>query len=235
MKKSIFIIFALSAFISRSQVPGGAVQFAQPSPASNHFYLNADLPVIIDQYPAFASGTPYFIDEWSNADIEAQSGEVYKNIRVRLNLIENTLQYITPEGRQLIATTPIKAVVIKDSASGNVYRFIYSFLLEGTKNTKAGWYLELILGQASFYKRISKTIIQPKNYSASETQPSVNTSEEYFIYTDSTLSSVKKIKDVPALLKTKSTELNTYINSNKLSGKSESVFIDVIKYYNSLF
>ena len=233
MQKLFLIIFFFSGLISHSQAPG--VQFSQPAASNNHFYSNADLSVVINQYPAFANGSPYFIDEWLSADIEAQSGEVHKNVKVRLDLIENSLQYINPEGRQLITTTPIKAVVIKDSANGNVYKFIHSSLLEGTKNTKAGWYLELVSGHACFYKRISKTINQPATYSASETQPSVNSSEEYFIYVDPVLSPVKKIKDVPGLLKSKSNELDKYVTTNKLSGKSESGFIELIKYYNDLF
>lgn len=54
--------------------------------------------MVIDKYPAFASGSPYFLDEWLNADIEFANGAVDKNVKVRFDLIENTLQYISPEG-----------------------------------------------------------------------------------------------------------------------------------------
>jgi hypothetical protein len=192
-------------------------------------------PVFIDKYPTFASGTPYFITEWSNADVELENGETYKNVKARLDLVENTLQYVSPEGRELIATAPIKIVILKDSVSGSTYKFVSSSFLEGMKNTKTGWYLELTSGPACLYKRISKSITQPKTYSASETQPWINSSEEYFIYADSILSPVKKIKDVPGLLKNKFSELDAYISTKKPSGKSESGFIELIKYYNSLF
>ena len=228
MQKLLFILFIFAALVSRSQ-PGRVV--AQP----NHFYLDMDLPVVIDKYPVFASGTPYFRDEWLAADIELGTGEIDKNIRVRIDFIDNTLQYISPQGRELIATTPIKTIILRDSTEGNVFKFISSSFLTNTKDTKAGWYLELVSGQACFYKKISKSMIQPKNYSASETQPSVNSSEEYFVCADSVLSPVKKIKDVPGLLKKMSGELDAYITANKLSGKSESGFIELIKYYNSLF
>ncbi len=69
----------------------------------------------------------------------------------------------------------------------------------------------------------------------SETQPSIKSSEEYFIYADSILSPVKKIKDIPGLLKNKFSELDKYITTHKFSGKSEPGFIEMIKYYNSLF
>jgi len=98
MQKLIFIIFALSALTSRSQAPGRVIDFSNSPASSNHFYLNADLPVVIDKYPAFASGSLYFLDEWLNADIEFANGAVDKNVKVRFDLIENTLQYISPEG-----------------------------------------------------------------------------------------------------------------------------------------
>jgi len=41
--------------------------------------------------------------------------------------------------------------------------------------------------------------------------------------------------DIPDLLKNKFSELDKYSTANKLSGKSGPGFIEVIKYYNSLF
>ena len=103
------------------------------------------------------------------------------------------------------------------------------------KKEKSAWFLELVSGRAFLYKQIFKTVNEPKNYIPGGTEISVNSSEEYFIYTDSTLLPLKKIKEVPGLLNNKFKQVDTYITTNKLSGKSEPGFIDVIKYYNSLF
>jgi hypothetical protein len=233
MQKLIFIIFAFSALAARSQAPGRMVQFSPP-PVHNNSYLNADLPVVQDKYPIFSSGSPYFLDEWLNADIELANGAVDKNVKVRLDLIENTLQYISPEGRELIATAAIKTVILKDSSAGNVYKFVPSSFLDPMKNAKVDWYLELVSGPACLYKWITKAINQPKNYIPSESQASVISSEEFLIYADSILLPVKRIKDVPHLLNNKVSQLDAYITTNKLSGKSESGFIELIRYYNGL-
>jgi hypothetical protein len=226
MQKLIFILFAFSALISHSQAPNAS---------SNNFYLNADLSVVQDKYPIFSSGSPYFLDEWLNADIELANGGIDKNVKVRFDLIENTLQYISPEGRELVATAAIKTVILKDSSTGKVYKFVSSSFLDPMKNAKVDWYLELVSGHACLYKWITKAINQPKNYVPSESQASVISSEEFFIYADSILSPVKKIKDLPHLLNNKFKQLDAYIGANRLSGKSESGFIQLIKYYNSLF
>jgi len=45
---------------------------------------------------------------------------------------------------------------------------------------------------------------------------------------------VKRIKDVPHLLNNKVSQLDAYITTHKLSGKSESGFTELIRYCNSL-
>jgi hypothetical protein len=233
MYKLVSIIFAFSVLAARSQAPGRTVQFSPP-PVHNNFYKDADLAVVKDKYPPFASGSPYFIEEWSNADVELEHGETFKDVKMRLDLVENTLQYISPEGRELVASSAIKTVIFKDSASGNQFKFINSSFL-GMKKAKGAWFLELVSGHACFYKQILKSVNEPKNYVPGGTQSSINTSEEYFIYADSVLLPVKRIKDVPGLLHYKFKEVDSYMNENKLSGKSEPGFIELIKYYNSLF
>src|SRR5690349_5529738 len=115
MRKLVSIIFAFSTIVGRSQAPGRTVQFSPP-PVHNDFYKNADLPVVKDKYPPFASGTPYFIDEWLNADGELEHGETFKDVKMRLDLVDNTLQYINPDGLELVASSAIKTVIFKDSA-----------------------------------------------------------------------------------------------------------------------
>src|ERR1043166_3892976 len=109
MHKLVSIIFAFSVLAASSQAPGRTIQFSPP-PVLNNFYKNADLPVVKDKYPPFASGTPYFTDEWLNADVELEHGETFKDVKMRLDFVENTLQYLSPEGLELVASSAIKTV-----------------------------------------------------------------------------------------------------------------------------
>ena len=230
MRKILLILFILSAFAGQSQL---STISNNPPTLNNHYYFNSDLPVIVDKYPKFANGTPYFLEEWTNGEIVLGNGEIYENIKIRLDLVENDLQYISPQGAELIATSPIKTVTLKDSVRQNEYKFVYSSFLKGSKSIETGWYLVLVSGPATLYKHIIKNVEQPKIYSSSTTEASVNTSEEYFIYTDSVLSRVRKIKELPGLLKDKTNELANYMSTKKLSGKSDSNYIELLNYYNS--
>ena len=227
MQKLIFIIFAFSVLAARSQAPNAS---------SNNFYLNADLSVVQDKYPIFSSGSPYFLDEWLNADIELANGAVDKNVKVRFDLIENTLQYISPEEKNQLQRQQLKLSFSRILQMGMHISLFLLLFLDRMKNAKVNWYLELVSGPAAcLYKWITKAINQPKNYVPAESQASVISSEEFFIYADSILLPVKRIKDLPHLLNNKFSQLDAYITTNKLSGKSESGFIELIKYYNSFF
>jgi hypothetical protein len=234
MHKQFFILFFLSGLMGKSQPPPGRTVNFSPPPVHNNFYKDADLAVVKDKYPPFASGSPYFNDDWWSADVELEHGETFRDVKMRLDLVDNTLQYVSPEGRELVASGAIKTVIFKDSTSGNKFKFINSSFL-GMKKAKGAWLLELVSGRACFYKQILKSINEPKNYIPGGTEISINSAEEYFIYADSILLPVKKIKDVPGLLHYKFKEVNTFMNEHKLSGKSEPGFIELIKYYNSLF
>lgn len=231
MRKILTLLFTFATITSLSQRP---TINTNSSPVGDRFYFNSDLPVVISKYPEFADGTPYFLEAWTNADIILETGELYKNIKVRLDLVDNQLQYISPEGAELIASSPVKSVTLKDSVQGTEYQFVNSSFLDGAKNIDPSWYQVLASGTATLYKHISKSVSEPKVYSSSTTEPVVNTSEEYFIYADSVLSRFKKIKELPDLLKDKTKELNEYKSNKKLSGRSDSDFIELINYYNSL-
>ena len=228
MRKFLLFLFIGVPFAAISQISNSRAQNINP------FYFSNDLPVLVDKYPRFADGSPYFSEDWLNGDITITGGKLYENIKVRLDLVDNTLQYISPKGAELVAITPIMNVLLKDSAQKKEYRFVHSSSIKSSKNITTGWYILLVSGPATLYKHISKTIIQPKNISSGATEPTVNTAEEYFIYTDSLLAQVKKTKEIPELLKSKSSELNDYLSKKKLSGKSESNYVEMIRYYNSL-
>jgi len=234
MRIILFILFLSAAITTRSQLPARGSLTNTPSTTNTRFYVNADLPVVQDKYPKFADGTPYFLEEWISGDIVLASGQVYQNVKMRLDLVENTLQYVSPDGVELVATSPVKSITLKDSVNGKEYKIVHSSSIGGSATVEPGWYQALVSGTATFYKRIFKTIVEPRNYSSSQTEPSVTTYSEYFLYADWTLSRIKKLKEIPPLLKDKTDELDKYIAEKKLSSKSDKDYISLVEYYNRL-
>jgi hypothetical protein len=233
MRKIFILLLTTVAITAQAQLSTRGNIVNSPSTANSRYFNNADLPVIQDKYPKFANGTPYFLEDWVSGDILLVTGEKYENVKMRLDLVENSLQYIGPDGRELVLASPVKSITLRDSTNGKEYKFAHSSYLTGTTNADPGWYQVLASGTATLYKHIQKTIVEPKNYSSGMTEPSVNTQEDYFIYNDWTLSRFKKIKEIPVLLKDKTDELNQYITTKKLSGRSEKDYITLVEYYNN--
>jgi hypothetical protein len=188
MRNIFILLLAAVAFTAQSQLSTRGHIVNSPTTTSPRIYKNGDLPVLQDKYPRFANGTPYFLEEWVSGDILLATGEKFENVKMHLDLVDNSLQYIAPDGRVLILSSPVKSIILRDSVHSVEYRFTHSSYLEGVIATEPGRYQVLVSGKATLYKHIQKTIAEPKNYSSSETEPSVNVQEDYFVFTDRTLS-----------------------------------------------
>lgn len=234
MRNSLFLLLLLFSLRAKSQLRSAQGNYTPPT-ANARFYQNADLPVIKDKYPKFASGSPYFLEDWIEGDIQLSTGEIYHNVKMRLDLVENTLQYVNDKGVEVVAGSNIKTILLNDSINGHKYKFVHSAYIGGATSVEPGWYQVLASGNATFFKRTVKSIVEPRNYSSGDNEPSVNSQTEYYLYADWGLSRIKKIKEIPLLLKDKTDELEKYIATKKLSGKSDPDFVSLIEYYNGLF
>jgi hypothetical protein len=190
-------------------------------------------PVIPTKYVKVVDGSPYFRDEWMRGKLVTDGIKMYDSLRLRIDLLENELQFINSRGEQLIATNPVRGVTLIDSVTGKQYHFVHSSYMEFSKDIEKGWYQVLVSGPATLYKRTVKVLNEIKPYGSATTEQSIKTSEQYFIFAYNEFTRVKKLKDVPGLLKDKKEELNNYVK--ELSGKSESDFYNTVYFYNKLF
>jgi hypothetical protein len=73
--------------------------------------------------------------------ITMSGGAVYDSILVRLDLMDNSLQYVSHKGKEMIAvSTTIKTVVLRDSVTGKKSEFEQSVFLPATNTIQQGWY-----------------------------------------------------------------------------------------------
>ena len=135
----------------------------------------------------------------------------------------------------MIATTPVKAVVLSDSSTGMKFRFIHSSYLTVSGRIEPGWYQLLTEGRAILLKRFIKNINENRPYGSGSIEQTIVTSNTYFLLEETVLTSVKKFKDLPALVKDKNDVLKTYIVTKGLSGRSDADYAGLISYYNNLF
>lgn len=202
---------------------------------SNMFFVSGGEPFVTTKFVNLVEGTPYFKDEWLKGIVVDKSNHQYKDIRLKIDLVDNTIHYLDDKEKEFIATTPIKEVVLTDGLDNN-YRFLHSSGLENIVNAeKDKWYLWLVTGTASLYKKFEKDLSEFKGYGASTAEQHIKTREKYLILYNNSFLEVKKIKDVPSLLVNKKKELEEFLKTQDDEKKSmEDRLVNLIEHYNSL-
>jgi hypothetical protein len=229
-----FLLLLLSAIAGYSQTTVVDVNKDDVNVTTTMFYTVGGSPVSSTKYVKVVSGTPYFEDVWMKGRLTLQNGTVYDSLMLKLDMVDNTLLYIGANGETMTATSLIKDATLINSA-GKEYHFIHSSFMGGPSTMQRGWYQALTTGHATLYKYFSKNLIENKPYGSATVEQSIVTVEKFLILNNSVFTWVKKWKELPDLLSDKKNELNAFINSKKLSGKSEADYTELITYYNSLF
>lgn len=200
------------------------------------FYTVGGTPFVNEKYVKLIEGSPYFSDEWLKGIVVTSNGTEYKDISLKLNLHSNEVLYKNDKDEEMIATTPIKEVVLTD-AEGNNYRFVHSSTLvqQEANPIKTGWYLWLCSGAAGLYKYYNKLMSESTPYGSATTEKRIKTKEKYLVSYNNAFIELPKLKDIPNVLANKKTELQEYLKKEEKTGNAEDRFVAIIEYYNSLF
>lgn len=195
-------------------------------------YTIGGMSTINAQYSAIVEGSAFFNDAFVTGKIILSDGQTFDSISLRLDLLDNTVHYISREGEELVANTLIKTVVLYDAASQKENRFDHSDFI--TPAIEKGWYHLLDTGAVRLYKRHFKSVRENKAYNSAIFEQYITTTYGYYILINSIFTQVKKLKSLPDMLQNKKTELLEYISTNSLTDKSDKDYLALVGYYNSL-
>ena len=197
------------------------------------FNVVAGQPVVNAKFVRLTDGTPFFKDYWTKGNVVLKNDQITASSALKLDLLDNELYYLAPNGAEMIATTPVKEILLRDTITGASYHFFHASLFPATIPSKKVWSLELIEGKASLYQSFHKQIQEHKAYGSATVEQRIRTSEEFFILYNNTILPVKKAKEIPSVLPGKTKELESFLTT--LRGSEAEKLIAVVKYYNSLF
>jgi len=154
---------------------------------------------------------------------------------IRIDLMDNSIEYIDAKGERMISTSVIKEIKLTDTLTGNKYHFISSSAVPGNKDPVKSWYQLLASGPVSVYKRTTKNISESRQaYGSATAEQEIVTGEQYFLSTGTGCTQVKKLNTIPELLPAKKEELKKHIREKGLTGKLDADYASLIEYYNSL-
>ena len=200
----------------------------------NFFTVVNGEPIVFAKFTQLVSGTPYFRDEWMRGNVVMNGAEQqYAGVLLKLDLYQNEVHYQSLSGVEMIAITPIQRVILFDTAAEQIFNFVNGQFIEATSPIR-GWYIMLTEGNATLFKQMRKHLTENKPYGSATFEQSISNTFHYYILYRGNFTEAKKIRDLPDLLPEKKSQIAEYIKNNKLSGKTDSDFENVINYFNSL-
>lgn len=207
--------------------------FAQKAVGNPLFLHMHDNLVNVDKY-ANINGTPFLNEEWQLAAVILANDVVAENVKVRLNLLENTLHYLDDEGKEMVSTQPIKSVVFKNAANDTSSVFVTKRIVkEGGEKLPDSWMQLLQKGKASLLKMVHKELKDdPKQYGSATVTQSIVTEVRYYVWYQKELTRVKNVNEIADLLV--NSKLYGFVGKMKKNSKSEDDMKAAVAYFNNL-
>lgn len=184
-------------------------------------------------------GTPYYLDEYYWADVIAVSGKVYRDIRIKFNLVEHQLLFIADDGTEMIAMSPVRAIKFLSLPAGkDSIKTVTLLSSSGIVNAQDAVVYEVLdSGKISLLKKITITYRDEKKYGeAGITRYYERKENEFFILLNKEYKKIERKKEFfLTLLHDRDKEVKIFMNMNRLDCRSIKDIQHLISYYNSLF
>ncbi len=192
-------------------------------------------PVTNVKYTRLVDGSPYFSERWMKALAMAKNGKRFRSNKVKLDLVDNSLHFLTETGDEFVANEALTLITLTDTVTNVSYELIHSSAVPALAAFKNGWYRPLVNGKVSLFQRIVKTVQEAKPYNSAVTEQRIQTSLEYLVVYNGSVLKAKKPKDLPSLLADGKAELESYLKSDAANkGTIEEQMAALVTYYNSL-
>ncbi|MBL7744449.1 MAG: hypothetical protein JNN00_13325, partial [Chitinophagaceae bacterium] len=224
----ISLSFLVSGLTGYSQTKVVDVGKENVQITSSLFYSVGGEPVSTTKYVRVVSGSPYFSENWMKGKLALGDGRMYDSLRLKLDMVEHSLLFISQLGKELMATTPVRGVSLIDSLTGQQYHFIHSSYLSLAKNMEKGWYEILANGKAILYKYIRKDIKENRPYGSATIEQSIVDTDQYYVFYQNTFTRLKKIKEIPEILGEKKENLKLFIEQKKLTGRPDTDYSELV-------
>lgn len=233
MKLSFVILLCSSTMSLQAQKTVDVAEGNTSAMSPSFFTVVNGEPVVFAKFAKIVDGTPYFSDEWMKGTVVLNGDNQFTGVYLKLDLFDNEVHYRDPKGNELVATTPVKRIILFDSSAQLVFNFISGPYINANSPVK-GWYQLLVEGKASLFKQISKHMREDKPYGSATIERSVTTTFQYYALYNGNFIQVKKFKEIPDVLNDKKDEITNYIRTNKLTGKTDDDYRAVFNHYNEL-
>ena len=225
----LLVLFAstdLCAQLSRTPAESG------PNP----FWADQSGKPLYLQENYVAEGSPYFRDQYHLAEITMIDGKVYKDVQVKLNIMENLVLYLAEDNKEMISTSAIRRIKFYSiPTEDGMETAVLESLNGGLNISKTPIYQLLDSGTYTLLKKIAITYRDNKGYGQSLVTRTFETKETYYCrLPDGEFVKFKGREAMLDIFGMKRNKVETFIDKNKLKCRSDKDFQKVFQYFNSI-
>lgn len=226
--------FSLASIIAASQTTVDVNSEAAANAGIRYLYSVAGTPFVNTKFAKVVEGSPFFNEQMMRGAIILSKGKEYKNILIRLNLLDLQVNFMDEKKVEMVASTPISEVVLWDTVNNYHHRFIFSNYIETTDKPEEDFYELLQSGKAQLYKQHKKSMMETRPYGSATYEQTIKTDIRYYVLVGGKWTKIRKIKELTDQLTDKKNEIQKFINEKKLTKESQENFEAIIAYYNTL-
>jgi len=186
------------------------------------------------KYVRVTAGTPFFKEEFMNAQLTDDGGGQYKCHAVRINLLDNEVNFLGPDGKEMICSSPVRRIVLRDSTSDQKYYFVWGWELNPTdKALEKVWLQVLVNDEVSLCRQIKKRIHETPSYGNATAEQDIMSIDAYYLHGKAGLVPVKSWQDLQDQLADQKAALTQYIHDHHLKGRSADDYTQLVTAYNA--
>ncbi|HVU97950.1 MAG TPA: hypothetical protein VHE34_22155 [Puia sp.] len=205
----------------------GATDYSASSAVMGQLYTGL-------KFVRVTAGTPFFKEQFMKAVLFDDGGGRYRCNAVRINLLDNEINFLGADGRENVATSPVRRIILTDSTNGANYYFIWGLeLTPPDKSLEKVWFQVLVNDETTLCRQIKKKIHETPSYGTATTDQDILSIDAYWLHRNGKLTAVRNWDDLLNQLQDQKPMLTQYIHDHHLKGKSADDFTQVVTAYNA--
>jgi hypothetical protein len=180
-------------------------------------------------------GSPYYFDQYMPAEVTTMDGKVYRDVQVKINLLEHELAFLTADGKEMVSILPVKKVRFLEMPEG-AGKVLESYG-QPINAPDALVYEVVDTGRCTLLKLIEVSYHDSKESGhVNITRIFQRTESFHVLWTGEKVERLGSGKEaMAAVFKDKEAPVRSFIAMNRLKCRSAADYKKVVGFYNSLF
>ncbi len=177
-------------------------------------------------------GSPFLNEDWSAGVVKMADGSTYKDMSLKFDQVSGELIFKNRDGKTMGFADPVSEFRL--TGKDQVSRLFRNGFKTGQANSERSFYEVLYDGGTILLKDPKKNIVEHRAYNSSTAVKSIVEPPAYYLKINGQLVKIKKDKKAVLSALGNSSQLDKYIQDNKLNLKEDADLAKLMLYYDSI-